>query len=184
MWIGTPYECRWKEQVLRDPRDDVDRSLIGVFNGFDEVEGLDPPVRQRLRYVMITHYNDAVARFGLDLLVQAPAWLGDPETRPAHVPKTERWTTPTTFWQTFMDMKNSAKVIPGKFEAKGHDYRADLLRFVREVYALEASEEQMGRVEGALRRYEKLRAEWIEARDKHPQKAHEQVQRKAATGEA
>lgn len=182
LWIGTPYESRWKEQVLRDARADVDPSLIGVFNGFDEVEALDAAARERLRYVMITHDNDAVAHFGADLLVQAPAWLGDPATRPAAVPTAERWTTPTTFWQTFIDLKNAAHVIPGEFEAKGHDYRADLLRFVREVYGLDASEEQMTSVEGALRRYEKLRAEWIAARDKRPEVAHERVRRKAVTG--
>jgi hypothetical protein len=33
-------------------------------------------------------------------------------------------------------MKHAANVIPGQFEAKGHDRRADLARFVREVYGL------------------------------------------------
>jgi hypothetical protein len=48
-------------------------------------------------------------------------------------------------------MKNSANVIPGEFAAKGHDYRADLARFVREVYALPASDEQLVSIERALR---------------------------------
>lgn len=77
---------------------------------------------------MITHANDAVGHFGPDLLVRAPDWLG-PATRAATVPAAQRWRSPTTFVQTMVDMKNAANFIPGQFEAKGHDYRADLARF-------------------------------------------------------
>jgi hypothetical protein len=49
-----------------------------------------------------------------------------------------------------VDMKNAANVIPGQFDAKGHDYRADLARFIREVYALPATDEQLAAVEQAL----------------------------------
>jgi hypothetical protein len=62
-------------------------------------------------------------------------------------------------------MKNAmAPTSPGEFEANGHDYRADLARFVREAYGLGCSEEQMEQVEAALRRYEVLRQGWLEAR--------------------
>jgi hypothetical protein len=67
-------------------------------------------------------------------------------------------------------MKNSMSVVPGVFEAKGHDYRADLARFVRAVYRLDATEEQMERVEEALRNFETRRAEWIEKHKKAAQK--------------
>ena len=63
-------------------------------------------------------------------------------------------------------MKNSANVIPGQFEAKGHDYRADLARFVREVYALQASDEQLASIEAALRANELQRAALLKAH--HP----------------
>ena len=92
---------------------------------------------------MITHANDAVGPFGPDLLVRAPDWLGPAATRAATVPAAQRWRSPTTFVQTLVDMKNAANVIPGQFEAKGHDYRADLARFIREVYALPASDDQL-----------------------------------------
>jgi len=51
---------RWKQEVLHDDRPDVDRSLVGRFNDFGELKALDPEARRRLRYVMITHANDAV----------------------------------------------------------------------------------------------------------------------------
>jgi uncharacterized membrane protein len=117
---------------------------------------------------MITHDNDGVACFGPDLLARAPGWLAAAETRPAGVPKTERWQSPATFIQTLIDMKNSANVIPGQFEAKGHDYRADLARFVREVYALQASDEQLASIEAALRANELQRAALLKAH--HPNK--------------
>jgi hypothetical protein len=40
-------------------------------------------------------------------------------------------------------------VVPGQFEARGHDYRADLARFIREVYRLPASDAQLAAVERA-----------------------------------
>jgi uncharacterized membrane protein len=131
IWIGTPYMSKWKTEVLNSDRPDVDRSLVGRFNDFGELQALDPEARQRLRYVMITHDNDAVGHFGLDLLVRAPDWLGPARTRAATVPGAEQWRSPTTFVQTLVDMKNAANVVPGQFEARGHDYRADLARFIR-----------------------------------------------------
>lgn len=162
VWIGTPYASGWKDEVLGPPRPDTDKSLIGVFNDFGQVEALEPEEREKIRYVMITHDNDAVAKFGLDLIVRAPDWLESGAPRPAAIPTSLRWTSPTTFFLTLIDMKNSANVIPGQFEAKGHDYRADLARFIREFYDLDATEDQMARIEEALRQYELARKDWID----------------------
>lgn len=166
VWIGTPYESGWKKEVLGPARDDTDRRLIGVFNDIGQLEALPVEEREAIRYVMITHDNDAVTKFGPDLLVRAPDWLGDKRKRPATIPRSERWTTPTTFMLTLIDMKNSANVIPGQFEAKGHDYRADLARFIRAVYRLDASDDQLAKVEQALRRNELDRKQRIDEYDK------------------
>ena len=53
--------------MLFDDRPDVDRSLIGVFDHIEELESLDAAARERLRFVMITHYNDGVGAFGPEL---------------------------------------------------------------------------------------------------------------------
>ena len=45
IWIGTPHFSRWKEQVLRDDRTDVEPELIGVFNDIGEWEAT--PTEQR-----------------------------------------------------------------------------------------------------------------------------------------
>jgi uncharacterized membrane protein len=163
LWIGTPYMSKWKQEVLDGDRPDSDRSLVGRFNDFGELEALAPKARERLRYVMVTHANDAVGHFGLDLLVRAPDWLGPAATRAATVPGAEQWLCPTTFVQTLVDMKNAANVIPGQFEARGHDYRADLARFIREVYRLPATDAQLAAVEAALRASELDRKRRLDA---------------------
>jgi uncharacterized membrane protein len=163
LWIGTPYMSKWKAEVLNGNRPDVDPGLVGRFNDFGKLEALDPEARRRLRYGMITHANDAVGHFGLDLLVRAPDWLGPAATRAATVPGAQQWRSPTTFVQTLVDMKNAANVIPGQFEAKGHDYRADLARFIREVYALPATDDQLAAVERALRATELERKRLLDA---------------------
>jgi hypothetical protein len=62
-----------------------------------------------------------------------------------------------------MDMKNAMNVVPGEFVANGHDYRADLARFVRDVYDLPCTDDQLDRVEAALRKYELMRQQLTEA---------------------
>lgn len=166
LWIGTPFASEWKSQVLGGPRHDTDPALVGTCNAITDLEQLDDERAERLRYVMLTHNNDAVAYFGLDLFLACPPWLGPPETRPTGIPKTARYGPIITFLQTLIDMKNSMTVVPGVFEAKGHDYRADLARFVRAVYRLDATEEQMEKIEEALRTFESRRAEWIEEHKK------------------
>ena len=60
-------------------------------------------------------------------------------------------------------MKNAANVVPGQFEAKGHDHRADLARFLREVDGLSATDDQLAAVEQALRASELKRKRVLEA---------------------
>jgi uncharacterized membrane protein len=166
LWIGTPHLSKWAVQVLGTDRPDVERSAVGEFNSFDEVEALTEEQRKALRYVLITHGNDGVARFGFDLLIQQPDWLGEPETRPSGVPRAQKWVTPTTFVQTLIDMNNAMNVVPGRFDARGHDYRADLARFVREVFDLDATDAQLARVEEAMRAHEADRAARLQASGK------------------
>ena len=161
IWIGTPHFSKWKERVLYDERPDVDRALVGRFNDIGEWEALDPATRERIRYVMITHYDDGVGVFGPELAIQAPEWLGDPQTRHASVPKGMRWAPVTSFFEVLVDMKNAANVVPGVFAAKGHDYRADLLPFFHAVLGLSATPEQLASVAQRLVDRELFRSDWM-----------------------
>lgn len=160
LWIGSPYGSKWKTQVLyHQNRPDVEPELVGNFNSIADVELMPATARKKLRYVMITHDNDAVALFGASLLYQKPDWLTDPAKRSQTVSKQQYYTSPGTFMLTLMDMKNSMHVIPGQFEANGHDYRADLAEFVSFTYGFTTTAKQMQSVEKALRRNELERAQ-------------------------
>ncbi len=157
LWIGSPRLSKWKQQVLEEDRLDVDPHQIGEFNSFEEVEALAPARRESLRYFLMSHGNDGVCRFEPTLLIQQPDWLGDPETRPAGVRKSQRYATPITLIQTVIDMNNAMNAGPGE----GHDYSQDLPRFVREAYDLKCSDEQFMRVEQVIREYDEIVGEWI-----------------------
>jgi uncharacterized membrane protein len=163
LWIGSPHLSKWKAQVLGEPRLDVDQSLVIDVDNFDDLMQLPSEARDKLRYVMLTHHNDGVGLFGADLVIQKPEWLGEAELRPSAVPRWMRWSPIVTAVQTVIDMKNAMNVVPGEFVANGHDYRADLARFVRGVYGLQCSDAQLERIEGALRQYELLRQERLDA---------------------
>ncbi len=61
----------------------------------------------------------------------------------------------TTFLQTLIDMKNAQ--VPGAYRAWAHDYRPDLAWFIRDVYGLPASDEELMRIEQALQEREAAR---------------------------
>ncbi len=162
IWIGTPHFSKWKDQVLHDGGE-LERRVVGVFDNIDEWRMLGDEARDDLRFVMITHQDDGVALFGPELSIQAPAWLGDPDTRPGRVPKGMRWLPTTTFFQVLVDMKNSANVVPGVFEAKGHDYRADLVPFFDAVLGFDSPKERLTAIGEWLANREKERTEWVKA---------------------
>ena len=110
---------------------------------------------------MITHHDDGVALFGPEIAIQAPPWLGPSDSRPQQVPKGMRWMPSTAFFQVLVDMKNSANVVPGKFAAKGHDYRADLLPFFDAALGFDATPTQLDAIAAWLETEELQRSEWI-----------------------
>ncbi|HKE50368.1 MAG TPA: alpha/beta-hydrolase family protein [Actinomycetes bacterium] len=163
LWIGTPYASRWMQQVTLGSRPDTDPAAVAIVNDFGQIEAMAPDRRAALRYVLVSHDNDGVTKFGTDLLLKAPSWLRDerspvdvvPPYSPRGIPPSMRWRPVTTFFQLLVDMKNAQ--IPGTYAASGHDYRPDLTRFVSEVYGLPATEDELVRIEAALAEREAAR---------------------------
>lgn len=163
LWIGTPYASGWMHQVTGAPRPDVDPLLVAKLNDFDQLAQLPAEHRAALRYVMVSHDNDGVTKFGVDLLSSRPEWLTDarpkveivPRASPRGVPARMRWRPITSFLHGLMDMKNAQKM--DGYRAWAHDYRPDLARFIAAVYDLPATPEQMERIERALRAREEVR---------------------------
>jgi uncharacterized membrane protein len=169
LWIGTPYGSKWMRQVTRGDRLDVDRSSVAVVN--DHAQFTDLVERQGTspRFVLLSHDNDGVTKFGLDLLWSQPDWLGPhrPHPEPAvdggsprGIPSSMRWRPVTTFFQSLVDMKNAQE--PGSYRAWAHDYRSDLPRFLSDVYGVPATPPQLARIEEALRLRETVRQRLFE----------------------
>jgi hypothetical protein len=163
LWIGTPYGSGWMHEVTGPDRLDVERRSFAVVNDLGQLLALGEERGALPRYVLLSHDNDGVTKFGLDLLTTAPGWLG-PErptpqivdgASPRGIPPHLRWRPITTFFQTLVDVKNAQ--LPGSYAAWGHDYRADLPRFVSEVYGLPGTGEQLRRIEAAVRQRELVR---------------------------
>jgi uncharacterized membrane protein len=166
LWIGTPHGSGWMHEVTGPDRLDVDRRSIAVVNDLEQLHAVRDERGVRPRYVLLSHDNDGVTRFGVDLLTTAPAWLGagrprvepgPPGASPRGIPAHLRWRPVTSFFQTLVDMKNAQR--PATWGAWGHDYRPDLPGFVNEVYGLGATEEQLERVSAAVHQRETVRWE-------------------------
>jgi uncharacterized membrane protein len=161
LFIGTPAESKWAEQWRLEPqRFDPAQQVVEV-DGYEEWLELPPEIRAGARYVLLSHHEDPITKFSPALAVQAPRWLSNEPTRSPAIADGVTWRPFTTFILTAVDMKNATKVIPGKFEALGHDYRADLARFTSLAFELPVAEEELARIEVALRERE---FHWAEAR--------------------
>jgi len=158
LWAGTPFAGKWRRELLAGGPN-IDDTAFGTFASIDEYHRLPQEERDAIRFFFLNHHEDPVTRFGLDVAYQEPTWLGQPDQRPPNVSLTQRWVPAVTFWQTAIDTKNAATVVPGAFNALGHDYRADLAQFVSTAYALtDVDDEQMASIEERLRRSEVERA--------------------------
>jgi uncharacterized membrane protein len=163
LWIGTPYGSGWMRQVTGPDRLDVDRHELAVVNDYQQLQELARERGSQPRFVLLSHDNDGVTKFGPDLLWSRPDWLGPDRPRveqvdgasPRGIPPALHWRPITSFFQGLMDMKNAQ--TPGSYRAFAHDYRADLPRFISQVYGLPASEEQLHAIEQALRLRESVR---------------------------
>jgi uncharacterized membrane protein len=164
LWIGLPGLAKWSRNgMVRGSSELVPEGTVGVFDHPDEIEALTDEERSRLRAVILSHANDPIAALVPDIAVQEPEWLkADPRGR--GVPGSMQWIPITTFVQTMIDAANAMVTVPGEFLSFGHDYRADTARMVHAAYNLPSvTDEQMTRVEQALRNLELERSARIKA---------------------
>ena len=151
LWVGMPWLAKWSSSGMsRGSSALVPPGTVGFFDRHEDLAALSAPARERLRAVVLSHDNDPVALLGPDLAVHRPAWLGE-GPRGRGVPDSMRWTPVVTFLQTMVDALNSMVQVPGHFTSHGHDYRADMARFVGSALHLPAADEaQVRAVEQAL----------------------------------
>ncbi|MGI9615570.1 MAG: alpha/beta-hydrolase family protein [Acidimicrobiales bacterium] len=161
LWVGLPALARWSRNgMTRKPSDLVPAGTVGVFDNHEQLAALDDTARAGLRAVVLSHDNDPVAALKPELAVQQPEWLR--ETRGRNVSRAMDWIPFVTFWQVAIDAANAMVMVPGEFRSFGHDYRADISRFVRDAFQLpDADEPQMERIDSALKRLDVERVERI-----------------------
>jgi uncharacterized membrane protein len=164
LWVGLPWLAKWSRSgMTRGASTLVPEGTVGVFDRHPQLAALAPEARQRLRAVILSHDNDPIAVLGPELLVQRPWWLADGQ-RGRGVPEQMPWRPLITFVQTAMDAANAMVSVPGEFGSFGHDYRADMVQFVRDAYAMPpATDDQLARIEQTLRSLELERAARIKA---------------------
>jgi uncharacterized membrane protein len=168
LWVGLPWLAKWSRSgMTRGSSTLVPEGTVGVFDRHEQLAALDDAQRKRLRAVVLSHDNDPIAVLGPELLIQRPWWLADGR-RGRGVPDTMHWRPLVTFVQTAMDAANAMVSVPGEFGSFGHDYRADMVRFVRDAYGLpDATDEQLARIDQTLRSLELERAQRIKAEHAH-----------------
>jgi uncharacterized membrane protein len=154
LFVGSPAPSKWRRYWHQDPTaNDPDGRIVEVAS-YAEWLALPAAQRERARIVLLTHHTDPIPKFEPRILVKSPDWLTK-ETRDSGVPPEMRWLPITTFFSTLIDVLNAGPyVTPGNFEARGHDYRADLVEFVRLTYVPDASDDLVAKVESALRERE------------------------------
>jgi uncharacterized membrane protein len=168
LWVGLPWLAKWSRSgMARGSSTLVPAGTVAVFDRHEQLRALTEEERARLRAVILSHDNDPIAVLGPELIVQRPPWLADGR-RGRGVPDTMRWIPLVTFVQTAMDAANAMVSVPGDFGSFGHDYRADMVRFVHDAYGLPgASDAQLDRIDQQLRSLELERAQRIKAQHPH-----------------
>ncbi len=159
LFIGTPEASRWAKSWRLHPQKSDPKDEVIEVASFQEWRALTPVQRARAKYVLLTHHEDPIGKFGVEIAIQKPGWLGPREERPPGVPPEMDWWPFLTMFVTLADVLNAMNVVPGVFGAKGHDYRADLADFIQVSYDLEASPTQRAAMDYALRARELMWAE-------------------------
>ena len=108
LWIGTPYGSEWMHEVTGPERLDVDRDRVAVVNDLDQLRTVTQERGALPPYVMLSHDNDGVTKFGPDLLTTAPAWLGPQRPRVER-----RWGDPASRQRTLALVMDAAAVPAG-----------------------------------------------------------------------
>ena len=161
IFLGTPSATEFAKGWRMNPEKvDPEGKLLEVDN-FGQFADLPPEQQERVRHVLISHYDDPIPKFGTNILLRRPWWLGPPEQRPPGVPKSSTWRPGVSFVLTGIDLVNAMEVVPGTFGRRGHDYREDIARFVSTAYDLPVTAQQLLSIERALRERE---LEWAQKR--------------------
>jgi len=158
MYLGVPFRTQtWRQ--WRQAAHEVDPGgLLTLVSQPDEIE---PPTNGDLRHLMVVHHDDPVNKYGYEMVLQEPWWMGAPATRPPLVPRESKFRPITTFVLATVDLFNGMQSKPGTFVRRAHDYRIEIVTGLIRAFGLHATQEQQDAIEMALREREQ---EWAARR--------------------
>jgi uncharacterized membrane protein len=159
LFLGTPAGSQWAREWRADPKtQDPDDEVIEVAN-VGEWHAATSGRGTKPRIVLLSNPEDPIVKFSPRVAVARPSWLpGRPPTPPG-VPESAMWMPYTTMLVLLVDVINAMDFVPGVFVARGHDYRATIAEIVSQAYRLHVGDEEMRRIEFALREREKVWAD-------------------------
>jgi uncharacterized membrane protein len=170
LWIGTPASTVFREELWGD-RTVAEMPQVGpgsfyLPRAIRDWRTLPDEEKEQVRFLLLQNGDDPVPKFGAPLAWRQPDWLGPDENRPPGSPRGTRWLPVVSFITTFIDLQNALVPTPGIFQEGGHDYRREIPEAVRSVFRLTAADDQMERVQAALRERElawEVRRQWAKA---------------------
>jgi uncharacterized membrane protein len=152
LWVGTPGGS---ESIAFHAATSAESITI------DRPEQIPEPLPDPWpRVWFLEHDGDPVVRFEPTVAYRRPTWLG-PKPRGRNVPEQMLWSPGITWAQVMVDTLFATSIKPGKFESRGHDYRADLGAVVPAAYGLSVDRGTAERLERALRHLELERAKRV-----------------------
>ena len=154
LYVGTPSATQFAHHWRISPEKIDPQGKLIELDNFGDFLDLPADRQQVIRHVLVSHYDDPIPKFGTNLLMRRPWWLGPADLRPPRVPRSAEWAPWTTFVLPAIDLLNAMEVVPGTFGRRGHDYREDIPRFVSQAYDLPITADQLLRMERALRERE------------------------------
>lgn len=170
LWIGTPASTvfraeLWGTRTVTEPPS-IGPGDFYLPRAIRDWEATPKDELTGVRFLLLQNGDDPVPKFGTPLIWKRPGWLGPTESRPPGSPLHTRWLPVVSFVTTFIDLQNALVPTPGTFDEGGHDYRREIPEAVRTVFRLNASDEQMRRVQQALRERElawEVRRRWAKS---------------------
>jgi len=159
LFLGTPAASQWKREWRIHPAEEDPKGEVVQVSNYAQWQATAADRTVPARVVLLDNPEDPITKFTPRLAVMRPSWLPTRRANPAGVPESAIWMPYTTMLVILVDIVNAIDFKPGVFVARGHDYRASLARMVAATYRYDVGDEELDRIEHALRDRERIWAE-------------------------
>ena len=159
LFLGTPAGSQWKREWRINPQEEDPKGEVVHVANYEQWQAVTAGRTTPARVVLLDNPEDPITKFTPRLAVMRPSWLPTGGPKPPGVPESAIWMPYTTMLVVLIDIVNAIDFKPGVFVARGHDYRASLARMVAAAYKFDINDEEVGRIEHALRDRERTSTE-------------------------